>query len=296
MVCQGHQGCVTGPDPGAVQSAMELMGYWTSCKEIWDVYQSVYLLWRPLGIPSCGEQIRKRTIRDILSSLKDHMQRHPEDLELQEKWWPRLNRQELYEEALRVAHQRALDTAEALQGIIERVGLGQRNKGRSWSHSQTCSQSCSRNHSRSQSRSCSRARSQSQSQGGSQGRHLRSPDGPLPGRRVTFKQPVEEPNSRGSVEDHLPEPSVSDVEMWLEWQAEQLGTPAWWPELKASLGVTDPQKLACKIQASFYITEVRMRASLGQEYTMPPAPKCLSRNAFLPDELSYQAYGNNRLS
>ena len=31
-----------------------------------------------------------------------------------------------------------------------------------------------------------------------------------------------------------------------------------------------------------------MRASLGQEYTMPPAPKCLSRNAFLPDELSYQ--------
>ena len=31
-----------------------------------------------------------------------------------------------------------------------------------------------------------------------------------------------------------------------------------------------------------------MRASLGQEYTMPPAPKCLSRNTFLLDELSYQ--------
>ena len=44
MVCQGHQGCVTGPDPGAVQSTMELVGYWTSCKEIEDVYQSVYLL------------------------------------------------------------------------------------------------------------------------------------------------------------------------------------------------------------------------------------------------------------
>ena len=31
-----------------------------------------------------------------------------------------------------------------------------------------------------------------------------------------------------------------------------------------------------------------MRAYLGQEYTMPPVPKCLSRNAFLLDELSYQ--------
>ena len=110
----------------------------------------------------------------------------------------------------------------------------------------------------------------------------------MPGRRVTFKEPIEEPNSKGSVEDHLPEPSVSDVETWLEWQAKQLGTPTWWPELKAIPGVTDPQKLACKIQASFYIPKVRMRASLGQEYTMPPAPKCLSRNAFLPDELSYQ--------
>ena len=31
-----------------------------------------------------------------------------------------------------------------------------------------------------------------------------------------------------------------------------------------------------------------MRAFLEQEYTTPPAPKCLSRNTFLPDELSYQ--------
>ena len=105
---------------------------------------------------------------------------------------------------------------------------------------------------------------------------------------MTFKEPVEELNSRGSVEDHPPEPSVSDVEKWLEWQAKQLGIPTWWPELKAILGVTDPQKLAHKIQASFYIPEVRMRASLGQEYTAPPAPKCLSRNTFIPDELSYQ--------
>ena len=31
-----------------------------------------------------------------------------------------------------------------------------------------------------------------------------------------------------------------------------------------------------------------MRAFLEQEYTAPPAPKCLSRNAFLPDKLSCQ--------
>ena len=31
-----------------------------------------------------------------------------------------------------------------------------------------------------------------------------------------------------------------------------------------------------------------MRASPKQQYTASPAPKCLSRNAFIPDELSYQ--------
>ena len=67
-----------------------------------------------------------------------------------------------------------------------------------------------------------------------------------------------------------------------------MGTPAWWPELIAIPGVNDPQKLAHKIWASFYIPEVRMRTSLEQEYTAPPTPKCLNRNAFLPDELSYQ--------
>ena len=75
---------------------------------------------------------------------------------------------------------------------------------------------------------------------------------------------------------------------WLEWQACQLSTPAWWSELTAILGVKDPQKLAHKIWASFSIPEVRMRAFLEQEYTAPPSPKCLDRNAFLPDELSYQ--------
>ena len=49
-----------------------------------------------------------------------------------------------------------------------------------------------------------------------------------------------EPDLEGNVEDHTAEPPVSDMEMWLEWQAKQLGTPAWWPELKAILRVKDP--------------------------------------------------------
>ena len=90
------------------------------------------------------------------------------------------------------------------------------------------------------------------------------------------------------MEDYSPETPVSDVETWLEWQACQLDMPAWWSELTAIPGVEDLRKLAHKIQASFSIPEVRMRALLEQGYTAPPAPKCLDSNAFLPDELSYQ--------
>ena len=105
---------------------------------------------------------------------------------------------------------------------------------------------------------------------------------------MTFREPEVELNSEGRVEDHSLEPSVSDVETWLEWQAQQLGTPTWWSELKAILGVNNPQKLARKIRASFYIPEVRMRAFLEEKYTAPPTPKCLNQNAFFPDELAYQ--------
>ena len=76
--------------------------------------------------------------------------------------------------------------------------------------------------------------------------------------------------------------------MWLDWQACQLSTPCWWEELSAILGVKDPQKLTCKIWASFSIPKVRSRTFPGQDYTAPPTPRCLNWNVFLPDELSYQ--------
>ena len=61
-------------------------------------------------------------------------------------------------------------------------------------------------------------------------------------------------------------------------------------ELTAIPGVEDPWKLTHKIWASFLIPEVRSRSRvfLGQDYTVPPVPRCLTWNMFLPDELSYQ--------
>ena len=91
-----------------------------------------------------------------------------------------------------------------------------------------------------------------------------------------------------NTKDFSTEPSVSDVETWLEWQAKQLGTPAWWTELQAIPGIRDCQKLAQKIRVSFYIPEVRMRTLLEPGYTAPPAPRSLNRNAFLSGDLSHQ--------
>ena len=49
-----------------------------------------------------------------------------------------------------------------------------------------------------------------------------------------------------------------------------------------------PKRLAWKIHASFLILAVRWEASSGQGYTVNPAPKCITRNLFLPNDLSYQ--------
>ena len=59
-------------------------------------------------------------------------------------------------------------------------------------------------------------------------------------------------------------------------------------ELQAILGLRDPWKLAQKIRASFYIPEIRLRMLLEPGYTAPPTLRSLDRNAFLPDDLSYQ--------
>ena len=50
----------------------------------------------------------------------------------------------------------------------------------------------------------------------------------------------------------------------------------------------EPKRLAWRIHASFSIPAVRCKVFPGQGYTAPLAPKCLTRNLFLPDNLSYQ--------
>ena len=95
------------------------------------------------------------------------------------------------------------------------------------------------------------------------------------------------------MEDYSSEPSVSDVEIWLEWQAQQLGTPAWWSELKATLGVEDPRELAHKIWASFYIPEVKMRAFFEQEYTVPSIPSASTEMPSFQMNCHTKMFGNN---
>ena len=301
MVYQGCRGKTSEPDLEAGYSTMELVGYQTSCKEMQDIYHSVYLLRRPLGLPPYGDQQIRRAICNILSSLTSQLHQHGypaatrEGPESEEEWLPRPNRREWYDEALRAACQRALDTAKALQGDIERLSWGMRDAPQT--HSRSHSRSCTQSRGRSWSRSHGRAHSQSHPWSGSWNRWPRSPSRHPSGRRVTFREPEVEPNSKGGAEDYPLEPPISDVETWLEWQACQMSTPAWWAELTAILGVKEPWKLAHKIQASFSIPKVRMGAFPEQEYTMPPLPPNVSTGT--PSFwMNYhtRTYGSNLLS
>ena len=71
-------------------------------------------------------------------------------------------------------------------------------------------------------------------------------------------------------------PSINDLEMWLDYQVRQLGTPMWWGELEAVPGIADLCKFTWKIRASFYIPEVRSGMFLEERYSAPPAPHSLN--------------------
>ena len=89
--------------------------------------------------------------------------------------------------------------------------------------------------------------------------------------------------------ENLPvEPSGSNLEAWLEYLFTQIGTPMWWKELEAVLGITNWQRFVWKIQASFYILEVQSRMFPEEGYSVPPTPQSLNRGAYLPDNLIYQ--------
>ena len=109
-----------------------------------------------------------------------------------------------------------------------------------------------------------------------------------PQRRVSFHDPDNIKDPVKEEASNLTEPSVDDLETWLEFQAGQLGTPAWWEELGAVPGIEDRHKFIWKIRASFYVPEVCLRVSPDQVYTAPPAPWVLDRGAFHLEKFIYQ--------
>ena len=94
-------------------------------------------------------------------------------------------------------------------------------------------------------------------------------------RRVSFHDP-EDKDLVMEEQNPLAEPSIDELEMWLDYQARQLGTPMWWGELEAIPGIADLCKFAQKIRASFYILEVRSRMFLEERYSAPPTPHSLN--------------------
>ena len=69
---------------------------------------------------------------------------------------------------------------------------------------------------------------------------------------------------------------IKDLESWLEYQVDQLGTPTWWGELKAIPGMVDLCRFAQKIRASFHVPEIWSWASPSQDYSAPLAPRSLN--------------------
>ena len=59
---------------------------------------------------------------------------------------------------------------------------------------------------------------------------------------MTFNDPEIKRGPGGEEIGYPIEPSIVDLEVWLEFQAQQLGTPVWWEELEAMLGIKDPHK------------------------------------------------------
>ena len=130
---------------------MKLLGYWTSHKEIRDLYHSVYLLRRLPGPLPCGCQQRREAIWDILSSLRKCLHRWVYPITFKEdargaatdSWSRSRRREDPHEEALweaRLACQMTLEAAQVLESDIERLSQGLRDV------QCVCSHGCSSSH------------------------------------------------------------------------------------------------------------------------------------------------------
>ena len=117
---------------------MKLVGYWTSHKEIRDLYHSVYLLGRSAGPLPCKPQQRKEAIRDILSSQRNHLHRQVYVVAAKEDARGAVNEsqsrsrrsEDSHKETLweaMAACQRVLEAAQMLESDIERLCQGLRD-------------------------------------------------------------------------------------------------------------------------------------------------------------------------
>ena len=75
FICQGCWHSLPRLNPEADVPTVQLMGYQTSMKEIQDLYHKVYSLRRLPGLPPCRPNWMEEAVKDILSSLRSHLQR-----------------------------------------------------------------------------------------------------------------------------------------------------------------------------------------------------------------------------
>ena len=120
--------------------------------------------WGWPGSPSCGASRRRRAIQDILSSLQAWLEGQTYSAKTKGPGAHGRKRvgtepPQSYEATLQAAHQKALETAEALHDDLER--LNGKCRERSWAHSQSRSQP--RGHLRSYYRGCSQTWAHNQS-------------------------------------------------------------------------------------------------------------------------------------
>ena len=205
-----HQGCwqsLPRPDPEESLSAIWLLGYRTSQKEIQDLYHEVYLLRRSPSPMPCGPQLREEAIQDVLSLLMSQLQ-SLEGATLQEEdqygaaaatYQPfsqpegqsrSRERRRQHDKALqeaREAHQQALEAAHWLELDIERLSQGAGNVQCQYPH----------------------GHSGSHWQSKSPDRWEMSPSWCRPERHVTFCEPEVKPFSGGGPHEeprgHLPQ-------------------------------------------------------------------------------------------
>ena len=119
----------------------------------------------------------------------------------------------------------------------------------------------------------------------------RGEEDPLPAQRLEMLCPQGMTATHAGNENRKgipPEPSIKNCEAWLTWWACFMDTSHWWRELTAIPDAEDPRRLAQQIHASFLMLMVRCETLQNQDYTLPPAPKCLSREWFLSNDPTYQ--------